>query len=243
MEMKLPLSLAFFTTTKGHYDRKDIYKRTINELFEKLGGDCFSSKVAHIKVSDNDHSAAEEMAAFFSEKGINTVVTDGEWKHYDKSHYLEHSKDICKLLSSDGVQSQPFTFWLEDDFVFKMGEGNLIDYFRQAIGYLSANSDLVSFRFLRHLTDIERISATATNEKHILISPKEFSFNPNFCRSRDLYWASRFMEREFPKSNTHIETFFRMIMQSGSKSGDIACFHPGHVCVKHIGTPIGEEEQ
>lgn len=243
MEMKLPLSLAFFTTTKGHYDRKDIYRRTISDLFEKLEGDCFSVKIAHIKLSEGEEAVAKEMSGFFSEWGIESIITEGKWKHNDSSHYVEHAKDICKLFSSPQIQSQPFVFWLEDDFVFKLSKDkNLLNYFKEALAFLSSNPDLVCFRFLRHASDVERISAVKTGFDHILVSPKEFSFNPNLCRTRDLYWAARIMEREFSRSGTHIETFFRMIMQSGSKTGDIACFHPDYVCVKHIGTPIGEEE-
>lgn len=234
--MSLPITLAMFTSCKGHFD-KDTYKYTVEDLFKRVDSSIFAAKVVHIKWQENESDKLTQMQEWFTSKGFIVIHSKGEWKHFDKSHYNEHSKDICTLMQSDVVQSQPFVFWMEDDIVFR-GE-SLNKALRDSIGWLIDKPYSMNVRVL----DLENIIPSLGKESLVhtedgIFSHRDcFSFRANVMRSRDVWALGSFFRHQFPHLNVHIERYATEVLRAISGNPvPFACFHLGHLKHIHIGS-------
>ncbi len=242
--MPLPITLAMFATTKGHYDHKHIYKSTIDDLSKQLNGlyGTFESCIVHIKRETGDDEVFDEMYNYFMEKGFHVAVTFGNWKHYDMSHYLEHARDINTLMTTQVVQKNQFVFWLEDDFLIRT-KGNLYNYFEKAVQILQSRPNTLNVRFLKDANDElalgkEKDLGDAYTHKDV------FSFNPCVCRSRDVGYLAKVFDTHY-KNNTHIhiERFATEAIKGLSNVIDpFCCFKLEEAKAVHIGVQEYSEE-
>jgi hypothetical protein len=203
--MESPISLALFTTTKGHFGKTNIYKSTINDLFFQVGVDFFASKVVHIKREEGDEEVFDEMFKFFNLFGFKILSTFGKWKHYDLSHYIEHGKDIITLLSDEDIQKNQFVLWLEDDFLFR-SKNELLADLNLAVNILKEDANILNVRWLKNEEDMKllQINENSLNSDKCYFTHNDvFSFNPSIIRSRDAWYLARMFER-FYFQNTHI---------------------------------------
>lgn len=199
--MKSPISLALFTTTKGHFDFTNIYKSTINDLFYQVGQDLFADRIVHIKRGEGeDNHVYEEMVRFFKLFDFKILTTVGKWKHYDQSHYNEHVRDIITLMSDATVQKNKYVLWLEDDFLLRTKDDNVLGAFKDASDVLDSDPNILSVRFLKNLVDtdemqMQRLQYERQFNDKIFLHNDVYTFDPNLIRSRDAWTIARGFER------------------------------------------------
>jgi hypothetical protein len=204
------LALCLFTSTKGHFGRKDIYKITIENLFSQIGFEFFHKRVAHIKRSDGDDETFEEMLKFFNDYGFIVIYSFGQWSHNNNSHASEYTKDIITMFSNKHVNECDFNLWLEDDWLFKISSGNsLFHFFDSACESLRKDKDLLCLRFNSQDYDKDKV---LQKDGYLLQAYNytqygpTFTFQPNITRTRDSYIAYKVIRDNQDKiGNMHIE--------------------------------------
>lgn len=244
--MENSLNLIVFTSTKGHFDHKEIYKTTIDKLFGQIDPNKFALKVVHIKHSEND-PLLPEMVSFFASKGFWIIESKGEWKHFDSSHQEEYLKDIVKVFCHGPISmlSGEYTLWLEDDWVFRPTKP-LEEHFDDAMNLLKSDTEILTARFCYHENEFDRINdllrkhgldrqAIPFNDKFFLNNDL-FSFNPNISRTSDLVISAKMVERNFDLVKFHCEMgFSRCILHLSNARYPFAAALPEQIRVEHIG--------
>lgn len=202
-QIKNNLSLNFFCSTRTHFNSPNIYKFTLNNLFEKSSIFRNSFKIAHIKIIPNQQEIAAEIENTLKETYKFDVIlkTIGNWNN-DESHHHEYLKDICKLFDYPALSNYKYGYWMESDWIHLVD--NFDKYINDAIHILENNSDLLTLRYTR-IDDNDIITRTGaivgggfvdsnTRETTQLFrQSKEFSFNPTFIRNRDIHFISKFV--------------------------------------------------
>lgn len=250
---KIPLTIALFTSTKGHFDVKSRYLETVKNLNEKIPLSQFENLIAHIKYSDED-SELEEMSQNLEKFGFEVLYTPGQWSHKnDGSHQEEYLKDINTIFSYEKTLSSKYTLFLEDDWLFNPYEMDLLYWISEAMKILEENPECNQVRFPRFHNEFDRINklkskhgidATAIkgDEKYFICN--DFSLNPSIFRSRDIFSAINLVMKNpnvFPRHVEHglgaaIKYLYDLFPLS------FAVFEPSKIKVRHIGCPIGQED-
>lgn len=238
--MAAPISLAVFTTTKGHFDFTNIYKTAISDLLLQTGPHFFAEKVVHIKTEVGHDTVKGEMVDFFRGQGFKVLMTEGQWKHYSQSHYIEHAKDIVTLMSDPTVQRNPYVFWLEDDFLLRTVDGDLLRAFQSAQKLLESDPNILNVRFLKNKADTELLQASNLKDitGNIFFHNDVYSFNPNLVRSRDVWLMARLFERHFFNNlHVHIERAATEFLKNLPSRGEsiFSAFELGYAKAVHIG--------
>ncbi len=236
------INLVLFTSTKGHFGNKQIYQKTIQDLFNKIDSNIFF-KYAHIKVSPNEDNIAKEMQEFLSSYKFLVDTSIGSWSHNDhQSHAIGYTSDIIKTFNNNKLHTQPYSLWLEDDWLFNIKLNNLEYYINYAINELTINKDLLCFRFNHEIHEVNKDN-NLSKDLYYLQTDKStpygstFTFQPNITRTRDTWLAYKFINQYWEQiKNMHIE------LQSGwgfkhltSNENHFAFFNPEYVDCTHIG--------
>lgn len=236
--MKIPVTIALFTTTKGHFDKTTFYQDTISQLNKLIPLNLFTGRVVHIKreIGEIHDKVYEEMLSFFTGLDFKILSTYGSWKHYDGSHYDEHAKDICTLMSSKEAQSSSYVLWIEDDVLVEC-----VDFQKAlsvATSFLEENPSIMNFAIRdildngllqneRQVSDLVRVFGDGAN----------FSFRCSLFRARDVFALSAFYKNSFKFGKSpHIEAFAAQILSFLSCNNQCLAFFNRDFCShKHIG--------
>lgn len=230
-------ALVLFTTTKGHFGHKEIYKTTVLNLENKIGGlDYFPLKLAHIKESESDSAA--EMKLWLESKGFEVLVTKGRWSHGDLSHQQEYLRDIHKTFNHRILQTFPHALWLEDDFVFVEKSARLADSLSVAREVLKFDHNVLGFRFLREGdNDIKQRTSAKPYGENLFSQRVEFSFNPTVVRPRDVFINMSLLAKNIHYLSRHCELAYTQIAQMITESdAPFVCLEPDQAFVRHVGT-------
>lgn len=236
------INLVLFTSTKGHFGNKEIYQKTLEDLFKKIDSNLFF-KFAHIKVSPDEEGVAKEMTEFLLSFGFFVDQTIGSWSHNDhQSHAVGYTQDIIKSFNNDRLHLQEHSLWLEDDWLFNVKKFDLEYYINYAIKQLKVNKDLLCFRFNHEIHEINKDNNINKDIYYIQTDKSTpygstFTFQPNITRTRDTWLAYKFINEYWSHiKNMHIE------LQSGwgfkhltSISEHFAFFDPEYINCTHIG--------
>lgn len=214
MQKKLPLNLIFFTSTKGHFGHKDIYKHTLNNLAQKINPSLIPKKVAHIKISPGEENVATEMRAFLYQWGFNNVLeSTADWSH-NQNHGEEYTKDITKTLDFLAQNSpQEYSLWMEDDYVFNIKKDflKLEDLFGMGINALKDDlrNMVVRFNLNRAEKDkVEKVHCYINRQKNNATQwGATVTFQPCLYNMRSLWWSyCVFIKNNWEQlKNMHIE--------------------------------------
>lgn len=233
---QLPLNLLVFTSAGGHFKHFDVYKTSIRHLESSLGSlDVFQNRFAHIKVRHTieELNRVDEMKAFFHSKGINTIVTVGDWER-GMSHQNEYLKDIARMANIREMHLAPYTLWFEDDSPIFVKKGMLYPYLASAITNLETDFESLNVRFIR-----EGVQQKTTPYTDGFVGVETFDFQPNISRTRDLMVASKIIFANWNHfKNIQCEMAFRLAMDFLSNSPRrFLGFNSEDVTSHHIGTP------
>lgn len=236
------ISLIFLTTTRGHFNHKDIFIKTLTDWQNKNYLNLFQEKIAHIKVSPDEIHLGQDMSEAFNNFNFNEVIgTVDEWKHFDKSHFLGIINDLHRLSYE---ASQPYCFILEDDWLIHCYEHDLEYYINKSINLLEEFPDAMSVRFPRHKDDANHFPGTElTEDKEITKQGNLFSFNPTIVRTRDLYNALSLAKHNINIVENNAEVGMTYIYKNFSMMDKpFLTFNPQLVRALHIGTENVEQE-
>jgi hypothetical protein len=254
----LPINLAVFDTSKGHWGRTDIYRRAISDLATKLPLNHFQNRLVHIKVGDGEERVLAEQIDFYKPLGFQIVTTKGQWSHGNVNHQVEYCRDLVNVYGLHSLMSTPFTLHLESDWGWS-SNGELIDHVVSAMSYLNFDHQCLGVRFPRFLNEVERLGklkekhnldVTVEAESCVPYSGKFYrhndnlSLNPTIFRTRDLWTATRILKMHFDQLSSHSEMGFTKaftFLADGAKPW--AIFDPKNVSVLHWGTKEGEEDK
>lgn len=252
------MNVLMMTSTKGHFDRKDIYKKTFEDFGSQTEDCMITSKIVHIKVSPGDEDLALEMEKNLYENGATKVLsTFGLWKHGDQSHHNEYIRDISRSIEllCKSNNDDP-TLFLEDDWLIRsmVKESTVTEWLIESAILLTRKPELVQVRIPRFNNEFERINrlkfkhginASATEvPNEFYFTANDWSNNPFIARTRDMYLALCLM-RKFPNSfPAHAEHGFGAAMKFLSLSNEpLAIIKPSNCRCFHMGTKIGEEDK
>lgn len=246
------ISLAVFTTTKGHYGRTGIYQNTIDSLQSHMSLTYFLKKVANIKTSSGHEAIESDMVKYFTDNAFDVLINKQEWKR-ETSGQVGYLNDIYNVYNSEHIKNQQYILHLEDDWLFHVREKNLFHHVLSAISILHANSNILQVRFPRFSDEKERI-IEFEKEKNFgkivkdfdsgKLLTNDFSINPAVYRVRDMINALGFLYRTQDQLEVHVEHGIGVALQyMTSNPTPFVVLDAQKVRVLHTGTRIGEEDQ
>src|SRR3954470_5278945 len=106
----LPITLCLFTSTKGHFGHKDVYRATLTHLDRQLPISLFGQRVAHLKVTPGDEAIAADMVADLTAHGFKVLTTVADWSR-GQSHQAAYMADVVKLSKEPSIYEQPYVLW------------------------------------------------------------------------------------------------------------------------------------
>lgn len=245
------LTVCLYTSTKGHFGRKDIYKTTALHLLgslEETGHRESVKKIAHVKVDPGEDLLADEMFRWLKGAGFLVIVSRGEWKHGDESHQVEYIKD--QMAVNDNIKTQ-FLLHLEDDWVIKpiLPGSSTSSFLLYGMDRLS-DPNITQVRIPRYTNEPDRIRGLMV--KHGIDGRvsgpfsgiylcNDWSNNPFIARTRDIRAALTFVTRStLPKHSEH--GVGKAMSLLGWSELPFAFFDPEKIRCYHLGTPAGLED-
>lgn len=235
------LGIVLFTSTKGHYGRKDIYKTTVESILNQLKGigGINLSLNAHIKWGHGEDNEADEIADYLENIGFYVMDTKGDWNHNDSSHATGYTSDIIKAFSSPYVLKSQYSLWLEDDWVL---QGDVKKFVYNSISVLNCQPNKLCVRAnnqepKEYTYSHNRIDSIFEQKENYTPWGPTFTFQPTIVRSRDVHIAYRLIRDNWEQlKNQHIELTSGIAMKTLSDDSRPFCFVDPKVCHSvHIG--------
>lgn len=254
---RLPANLCVFDTSKGHFGRTDIYRRTIEDLSTQIDLEQFAALFVHIKVGPGEETVYAEQEVFYRKLGFTVIRSDAAWSHHSVSHQNEYARDLIRVYGDPAIQPTPYCLHLESDWLFRShSDWDLQDAIQQSINYLIANHTVASVRFARFRNEVDRLNGlrvkhgmdVGTNREQFpwesfIRHNDNLSLNPNLFRTRDIYAATRLLKTHFAQLGQHVEMGFTHAFHHLADDGlPFAILDPALLSVYHIGTPVGQED-
>ena len=236
--------MTMFSSTRGHHGNKEIYKYTIKDFENNYGLNFFDKKIFHIKVSENEEAIANEMEEFAKQYGFIVVKSQGNWKHFDHSHFWGYYQDMIKIFLSEDVQSCKYNFFMEDDWVIK-SRISFNELFNISKNILK-NKDILNVRLPHGLEEFKRIDGLSHFynknckaewvDDNYFIHNDQWATHPSFSRSRDLYFIFQLILRNQQHFMQYLEWSLSMAGRVFTMSElPQACFNSNLVNIIHIG--------
>ncbi len=239
----LPISLVFFTSTKGHFGRKTDWKLTLNHWEKQLPLSLFGERIAHIKISEGDQALATEMAIELVARGFHVIETVGSWSR-GLSHGAAYLGDQVTVSKEARLYRQPYLLFLEDDSLAISSEIPLEDLLLQSCQRVAENHELLTVRLARPHDDRGPTAAHPQPDRRFYYS-QDLNFQPLVMRSLDFYRLCLALEAN-PEAcqNVQCERLWRLILDSFSRSPfRHIVYEPSFAHTAHIGIPQPEHEQ
>lgn len=247
----IPLNYAIFTTTRGHFNRHDIYKQTVDDLGEYSG--LFRNRIANVKISSDSQEFAAVMEKFFKDRNFTLYTRNGDWKHNDQSHQTGYLHDLTRVFTQDSVNEVPYTMVTEDDFLIRAHKFDLEYWCFKAISILEKDPNITQVRIPRFQNEFDRINGLKA--KHNLDVRAEHTNDPQyfrcgdwsnnvyFARTRDLRNALLMMNSNPHLFGQHSEHSMSKAMKYFSLSEvPFAILEPSMISCYHRGTVAGQED-
>lgn len=233
--------IAMYTSTKGHFGNKNIYKETVKSLDDRLLG---VDKIVHIKYSKGDEDQLANMTQFFDEHNWKVINTKGEWSHGDGSHAIQYYKDKLTLFSHPLVQKHKYALFIEDDWLINRIHTPLLE---KAESFLSNNLNKLCVRFNAKGQKVPDF--TFETKDHLFCSqgPKAtrwgptMTFQPTVVRTTEWYHAVKWINNTADNdpdlfNNIHCELISGQAMKRFSDDPQPFCFFNDQMFwAEHIG--------
>lgn len=241
----LPLTLALFTSTRGHFGR-DTYRDTVTDWLRQLPANSWEGLHANVKWEPGEEAKRDEMVAWLEQRRFVVTATCKAWKHHDPSHQEGYIADI---LTAVNEITTSYYLHLEDDWFIRADEP-IERYLSEAIEMLEEHPGCIQVRFARWVDEANRIRGLKA--KHGLdvkvfesadgsFSHGDWSNHPFIARTRDVNAAIRFVfATSLPKHSEH--GFGAAMKLLGWPDQPFHTPDPSNVWVRHRGTILGEED-
>ena len=245
---KLPITIGFFTSTKGHHNRKTDYKITLDNWNKQIPLVLFNL-VAHIKVTPGEEAVGEDMKRDLESRGFKVIITVADWKR-GLSHGAAYLGDMVKMsksfLFTDSFRNHPYFLLLEDDSPVVCYKRSLENILLSSCDMLAGRIDLLTVRFMRRADNpcpVEDSKGVKSDNEDYFYS-KNVDFQPVLMRAIDFYRAGMVFEsNQEACQNVQCELLFRMVMDQFSRSYlKHIVWKPDFAETVHIGIPQPEHE-
>jgi len=244
------ISLVIFSTTMGHKGRMT-HKETLRDLSSKISFARFDGGTfAHIKSMDD--RVKSEMIKDFNEYGVKSIITPGNLVHHSQDHAAwskEYYNDVFTMVSQDEIRRTKYFFWLEDDWVLRLKEIDLIAALNRGINFLDKNPNMICVRFLSEselvkdhpegfFQDYERVDGDIFRQglKWTKWGPTH-PFGPSILRTEQVYGSWRLViENPRLLDHEHCELVSGRALRLFTTDEKPFCFFdPEKVYAHHIG--------
>lgn len=240
----LPLTLALFTSTRGHFSR-DTYQGTITDILRQLPVGWGGLR-ANVKWEPGQELKAAEMRHWLEERHFEVTTPCQSWKHHDPSHQEGYLRDIELVTSRI---TSPYYLHLEDDMWLRANVGSLEQHLAEAVDILESNLDIVQVRFARWDNEYERLKGLEAKhgikanpvEKDGAIAHRDWSNNPFVARTRDVRAAVKFVfATNLPRHSEHgLGSAMKLL---GHPEQPFYTPSPFEIRCRHMGTLDGEQD-
>ncbi len=236
----LPISLCFWTSTKGHFGHRDVWRATLAHLDRQIPLCTFGARVAHIKITPGEEQLGMDMVFDLGKLGFETITTTADWSR-GQSHQAAYMADVVRVSQHPSVTKQPYMLWLEDDSTITPHECSAEDLLLRSCQMLADDNELTSVRLLRAgdlSTSPMAAEDSRTHDPRWFHSP-HFNFQPAILRSRDFYLGARLVEANPEGAATiQCEMLWRMVLTIFSRSlRQHRVYRPSFAETIHLGTP------
>lgn len=175
------LTVCIYSVSNGHWDKKDCYLRTIQDL--ETHNIKFGNKIAHIKIRPGEEEFAAEMESNFIKYGYKVLKTVANWKRWHGSHSIEQLNDIFKVSAHVNTN---YILHLEDDWVLRPLKNDLQFWLLKSIELLENNLDILQVRIPRQINEFEHFKTMEKVDENWKKQNEIFSLNPHIIRKKDL---------------------------------------------------------
>lgn len=218
MSHQLPIVFCLFTSTKGHWGTRDLYKATLDHWDRQIPLSLFGERIAHIKVSSNDEAIGATIQGDLESRGFHVIITHADWSR-GQSHQLGYMGDVVRVSKERRVYSQPYMLWAEDDSICVSHEDSLADLWLKSIRMLEEDHELVSVRLLRKCDEDGTLVVPEAARNPRWFHCPHFNVQPLLLRSRDFYLVGRALEgNPTAVAQVQCEMLLRLILESFSRS-------------------------
>lgn len=236
------LAFVLYTSTKGHFGQKDLFKFTVDRLEKKVPLFSDFYKTAHIKVSRDECYLGVYMMDWLIEKGWVVKVTIGEWSHNNKSHAEAYYADKLKVFSHPDLHKYKYTIFFEDDWLLNVDEKRTQILLDGALDFLNNETSALCVRINNEAEDVNPADIRVRNFLYCQGLNRNqygptFTFQPTIVRTLEWYHALRLINKNIHQLEfTHCEILSGEAMKNFSDSQTPFCyFDPRLISVTHIG--------
>ncbi len=247
--MNHPITVCLYTSTLGHFGRKDIYQRTVGSLQIQIGDRPDVCYLASVKYGTGEEKQAEEMEIWLNQRGFDVSKAHGDWSHGKDSHQIGFLSDQWRL--NQMVRTE-YVLVGEDDWITSGDTDTFNHCLSDATHLLWSHPEIMQVRIPRYSNEPDRINnlrakhgintrAEILNQDQDFWISGDWSNNPHIARTRDVRAALSFVKNSnLPKHSEHgISAAMKAI--SGAEL-PFAFFDPSIIRCFHLGTPEGQED-
>ena len=209
------ITFCFYTSTKGHFNRKTDWRLTLNHWDKQAPLSSFGLLVAHIKVTPGEEGLAAAMESEMRDRGFHVIQTLGGWTR-GMSHQNGYMEDCIKVSKDRDIYDCPYYLHVEDDSPIVPHVGDLTDLLKDSVELLQ-NHETLTVRPMRRGDD--KGPTTAPSDDPRLFWSEHVNFQPLLMRSLDFYRVGLALEAN-PQARQQIqcEMLWRLILANFSRS-------------------------
>lgn len=239
---RAPITLLFFTTTRGHFSRRTDWKLTLDDIDRQLPLSTFGARLASLKVTPGDEEIGAVMQRELEARGFRVIAITADWQR-GHSHQVAYCEDAIRLSRQPEVHAHPYVWWIEDDGAIRCHDGSLARLLADSTSMLAADPDLLTVRLRRRADDRGPVVPVTYGDPRLFHS-EDLNFQPFVARARDLQLAALCVERNpEAQATVQIERLWRVVFDSFSRSRlRHAVWECEHAEVWHLGVPQAEHE-
>lgn len=236
------LAIVLYTSTKGHFGQKDLFKHTAKRLEEKVPFCRDFFKLAHIKVSPGEEELGEKMGNWLAEMGWIVKATVGGWNHNNQSHAVGYYQDKLKVFSQPQLHRYKYTLFVEDDWLINVDENKTQSLFCSALDYLNDKLDALCIRINNEKEEPNLADLKVRNFLYCQGLTRNqygptFTFQPTIVRTAEWYHSLRLINKNLHiLEHKHCEIISGEAMNNFSDSfTPFYYFDPKLISATHIG--------
>lgn len=217
MSRGVPITLGFFTSSKGHWGRKGDWRITLDHWNKQVPLSLFNL-VAHVKVSDGETELGDQMRRELEQRGFHVITTVGNWSR-GLSHGAAYLGDMVTVSKDPRVYQRPYFLLLEDDSPVKSAVWRLEDLLLRSVKLLETDYELVTVRTIRRADYDGGVPQLADAENGRAFYSPNTDFQPILMRSLDFHRLGIFLEANPEACNAvQCEALWAGILSSFSRN-------------------------